>query len=115
MSLAINKEQLAVLAMKEAMAWLDQRGVYYQHFPPDQIKIGPINFWPRTGTITVDGEDQRRAEKGACRSQFNLGCQWHAAIPIIAISNRYQQAFIATDEIALLIVNFNPLKNSAWH
>lgn len=64
MSLAINKEQLAALAMKEAMAWLDQRGVYYQHFPPDQIKIGPINFWPRTGTITVDGEGQRRAEKG---------------------------------------------------
>ena len=64
MSLAFNKEQLAALAMKEAMAWLDQRGVYYQHFPPDQIKIGPINFWPRTGTITVDGEGRRRAEKG---------------------------------------------------
>jgi len=64
MSLAINKEQLAALAMKEAMAWLDQRGIYYQHFPPDQIKIGPINFWPRTGTITVDGEGRRRAEKG---------------------------------------------------
>ena len=64
MSLAINKEQLAALAMKEAMAWLDQRGVYYQHFPPDQIKIGPINFWPRSGTITVDGEGRRRAEKG---------------------------------------------------
>ena len=64
MSLAINKEQLAALAMKEAMAWLDQRGIYSQHFPPDQIKIGPINFWPRTGTITVDGEGQRRAEKG---------------------------------------------------
>ena len=64
MSLAFNKEQLAALAMKEAMAWLDQRGVYYQHFPPDQIKIGPINFWPRTGTITVDGEGRRRAEHG---------------------------------------------------
>lgn len=64
MSLAINKEQLAALAMKEVMAWLDQHGVYYQHFPPDQIKIGPINFWPRTGTITVDGEGSRRAEKG---------------------------------------------------
>ena len=64
MSLAINKEQLAALAMKEAMAWLDQRGVYYQHFPPDQIKIGTINFWPRTGTLTIDGEGQRRAEKG---------------------------------------------------
>ena len=64
MSLALNKEQLAVLAMKEAMAWLDQRRVYYQLFPPDQIKIGTINFWPRTGTITVDGEGQRRAEKG---------------------------------------------------
>lgn len=64
MSLAINKEQLAALAMKEAMAWLDQHGVYYQHFPPDQIKIGSINFWPRTGTITLDGEGRRRAEKG---------------------------------------------------
>lgn len=64
MSLAINKEQLAALAMKEAMAWLDQRRVYYQYFPPDQIKIGSINFWPRTGTITVDGEGRRRAEKG---------------------------------------------------
>ena len=64
MSLATNKEELAALAMKESMAWLDQRGVYYRHFPPDQIKVGPINFWPRTGTITIDGESQRRAEKG---------------------------------------------------
>ena len=53
MSLAINKEQLAALAMKEAMAWLDQRGVYYQHFPPDQIKIGPINFGARQGSCRL--------------------------------------------------------------
>ena len=37
MSLAINKEQLAALAMKEAMAWLDQRGVYCKRSIDDVI------------------------------------------------------------------------------
>lgn len=60
----LNKKELAANAMKDAMAWLDERGVVYLHLPPHQIKIGMINFWPGKGTITVDGEQQRRDGKG---------------------------------------------------
>lgn len=60
----LNKKELAANAMKDAMAWLDERGVVYLHLPPHQIKIGMINFWPGKGTITVDGEQQRRGAKG---------------------------------------------------
>jgi hypothetical protein len=30
---------------------------------PEQIKIGPVNYWPTTGTITVDG-GRRIVQKG---------------------------------------------------
>lgn len=64
MTMLTNKTELAANAMKEAMAWLDERGVAYLLLPPYQIKIGMINFWPSKGTITVDGELQRRSAKG---------------------------------------------------
>lgn len=64
MSLAITKEEIAARAMKEAMAWLDERRIHYLHLPPYQLKIDAINFWPKTGTITIDGEAQRRPVKG---------------------------------------------------
>lgn len=60
----LNKKELAANAMKDAMAWLDERRIAYLHLPPHQIKIGMINFWPGKGTITVDGEQQRRDAKG---------------------------------------------------
>ena len=64
MNISNNKEEIATNAMRQAMAWLDDRGIYYQYLPPHQLKLGAINFWPRTGTITVDGEPQRRPVKG---------------------------------------------------
>jgi len=64
MTMLMNKMELAANAMKDAMAWLDERRIAYLHLPPHQIKIGMINFWPSKGTITVDGEQQRRDAKG---------------------------------------------------
>lgn len=60
----INKEDSAANAMTEAVAWLNQNGIRFEFLPPYQLKIGPLNFWPRRGTITFDGEDQKRPEKG---------------------------------------------------
>jgi hypothetical protein len=59
-----NKEERYANAMKDAIAWLDERGIPYHHLPPYQIKIGALNFWPGKGTITIDGDDQRRPEYG---------------------------------------------------
>jgi hypothetical protein len=64
MNIFNNKEQRYANAMKEAIAWLDEIGIPYHHLPPYQIKIGTLNFWPGKGTITIDGDDQRRPEKG---------------------------------------------------
>lgn len=60
----INKQDNAANAMAAATAWLDQNGIGYEFIPPYQIKIGRINFWPGRGTITVDGEAEKRSEKG---------------------------------------------------
>jgi hypothetical protein len=59
-----NKHEIAAAAMKQAMAWLDERQVRYHHLPPHQIKIGVLNYWPGTGTITLDGEIGKRPVKG---------------------------------------------------
>lgn len=59
-----TKEERYSTAIEEAIVWLEERGVPYNFLPPHQLKIGALNFWPGRGTITVDGEDQRRAEKG---------------------------------------------------
>lgn len=61
---AINKQDNAAIAMAEAVAWLNQNGIRFESLPPYQLKIGPLNFWPVRGTITFDGEDQKRPEKG---------------------------------------------------
>lgn len=64
MSFISTKEQINADAMQQAMNWLEERGIPYHHLPPYQLKIGALNFWPGKGTITIDGEDQRRPEKG---------------------------------------------------
>lgn len=64
MTMMIRKQERADLAMKDALAWLDTQKVPYLFLPPYQIKIGPINFWPGRGTITVDGEFGKRQGKG---------------------------------------------------
>ena len=64
MSLTNRKQANAAIAMQEAMAWLEENGLHYWHLPPHQLKIGLINFWPGTGTITIDGESVKRPTKG---------------------------------------------------
>jgi hypothetical protein len=64
MTMMISKQNLADLAMKEAKDWLDAQGIPYLFREPHQLKIGPVNFWPGRGTITVDGEIGKRPEKG---------------------------------------------------
>jgi hypothetical protein len=64
MDITRNKQEIAAEAMREARAWLDERKIRYQYLPPHQLKIGAINFWPGRGTITIDGEEQRRPDKG---------------------------------------------------
>lgn len=59
-----TKQDVAANAMAEATAWLDQNGIGFRFIPPYQIKIDQINFWPGRGTITIDGDDQKRPEKG---------------------------------------------------
>lgn len=64
MNIFNNKEERYAVAMRDAIAWLDEIGIPYHVLPPYQIKIGALNFWPGKGTITIDGNDQRRPEKG---------------------------------------------------
>jgi len=51
-------------AMAEAGQWLQAKGVAFDELTSHHIKIGPVNFWPRKGTIMIDGEEQRRPERG---------------------------------------------------
>lgn len=64
MSLINSKQANAANAMQEAKTWLTEHGLPYRHLPPHQLKIGSINFWPGTGTITIDGEPGKRPAKG---------------------------------------------------
>lgn len=64
MKFALSKEEIALQAMVDARSWLAEQGVRYQFLPPSHIKIGVINFWPTTGTITIDGAGPKRAAKG---------------------------------------------------
>ena len=64
MSLMNSKQANAANAMQEAKAWLEEHGLLYRHLPPHQLKIGSINFWPGTGTITIDGEPGKRPANG---------------------------------------------------
>lgn len=59
-----RKQDNSATAMQDARAWLGGRSIRYLYLPPHQLKIGPLNFWPGTGTITIDGESGRRPEKG---------------------------------------------------
>lgn len=59
-----GKHDRCATAMQDARAWLNGHGIHYLYLPPHQLKIGPLNFWPGTGTITIDGESGRRPEKG---------------------------------------------------
>ena len=62
--MTVKDKQSGDDAIQLAMAWLDARGVHYQHLPPHQLKMDALNFWPGRGTLTVDGENKRRTAKG---------------------------------------------------
>lgn len=64
MKLVIEKSEAIQIAIKEVANWLDEYGIRYKYLLPSQLKIGVVNFWPSTGTITVDGELQKRPVKG---------------------------------------------------
>jgi hypothetical protein len=49
--------------MREAIAALIDLGVRVQRTSKFQLKVGPINFWPNRGTITIDGKPPLK-EKG---------------------------------------------------
>jgi hypothetical protein len=72
MKITSKRQLTAATAMNEAVAWLDQREVNYQHLPPYQLKVGPVNFWPGRGSITLDGESRRRPVKGLAGLEATL-------------------------------------------
>ena len=73
MKLALNRAEMARESLIQATEWLDAKGVYYRHLPPSQLKIGPINYWPSTGTITVDNEPGKRPDRGLQGLEHVLG------------------------------------------
>jgi hypothetical protein len=48
----------------ELIHGLIRRKYFTQRPSKSHIKVGPVNFWPTTGTISVDGRG-RAVEKGA--------------------------------------------------
>lgn len=43
--------------MTEAVTWAEKAGLDPLYRPhPAQLKFGPVNFWPNTGKIYVDGQ-----------------------------------------------------------
>src|SRR5918997_5408790 len=51
-------------AMAEAEAHLVALGVAHTCPTRTQLKIGPVSYFPSTGTVFVDGEDARRSGAG---------------------------------------------------
>lgn len=51
-------------AMKNAKQWLEERKIPYLTPSQYQLKIGPINFYPQRGSITIDGVEGKCKEKG---------------------------------------------------
>ena len=83
--MTIKDKQSGDDAMQLAMAWLDARGIHYQHLPPHQLKIDAVNFWPGRGTITKDGELKKRPDKGLAGLEATLLAEG-------LLSNRPRQA-----------------------
>lgn len=73
MSTSRNRSKLsAVNAMEEATRWLDRNRVNFEQLTAHHLKMGPINFWPVTGTITVDGEAGKRKMGGLAGLEVTL-------------------------------------------
>lgn len=51
-------------ATSEAKAFLHEHGAHFTVYPPHQLKIAKVNYWPVRGTIHIDGEPQRRPHRG---------------------------------------------------
>lgn len=68
----IDEKPSAAEAMAQATAWLDSKRVRYRQRTPHHIKIGPVNFWPGTSVIAIDGEEGRRPVHGLAGLQTTL-------------------------------------------
>lgn len=68
----MDKHEACWRAMNAAVEWLRVNDVEFDQLTAYHIKIGPVNFWPKTGTIMVDGEDRRRPERGLDGLEFTL-------------------------------------------
>ena len=51
-------------AMAEAEAKLVELGLVPERPARTQLKVGPVSYYPSTGTVFVDGEDGRRSGAG---------------------------------------------------
>jgi hypothetical protein len=57
-------------AFEAANDLLQRLRVSYRRVSRDQLKIGAINYYPNTGTITVDGESGARGVRGPQGLEF---------------------------------------------
>lgn len=64
MGTSIGKQDSSANAMATAKHWLESHGVQYRQMTVHHLKIGAVNFYPSTGTITIDGEMMRYPARG---------------------------------------------------
>lgn len=60
---SFKQKKIIECSMEAAKEWLDARNVRYVQKTVYQLKMGIVNFYPTTGTITIDGEPPY-ADKG---------------------------------------------------
>lgn len=50
--------------MAEAKAWLTRHGLDFTCPARNQLKVGPVSYWPATGTTHIDEDHRSRPTKG---------------------------------------------------
>jgi hypothetical protein len=65
--------------MAEAEALLTQHGLDFTCPALNQLKVGPVNYWPATGTCHIDEHSRSRPTRGlkalaAALSELGLLC-----------------------------------------
>ncbi len=59
-----RKADTAATRMQEAVTTLKRLDISFERPTEFQLKVGDCNFYPGTGTITFDGENQAEKERG---------------------------------------------------